>query len=62
MRAPEWGTPTTDLYRTAIEMAAFADDIGVDLIGLMEHHGSEDGYLPQPFTLTARMSASSFRR
>ena len=57
MRAPEWGTPTTDLYRTAIEMAAFADDIGVDLIGLMEHHGSEDGYLPQPFTLTAGMAA-----
>jgi len=57
MRAPEWGTPTTELYRAAIEMAAFADEIGVDTIGLMEHHGSEDGYLPQPFTLAAAMAA-----
>jgi alkanesulfonate monooxygenase SsuD/methylene tetrahydromethanopterin reductase-like flavin-dependent oxidoreductase (luciferase family) len=57
MRAPEWATPTNELYRTAIEMAGFADDIGVDTINLMEHHGSEDGYLPQPFTLAAAMAA-----
>ena len=57
MRAPEWGTPTAKLYGAALEMAAFADQIGVDRIGLMEHHGSEDGYLPQPFTLAAGMAA-----
>jgi alkanesulfonate monooxygenase SsuD/methylene tetrahydromethanopterin reductase-like flavin-dependent oxidoreductase (luciferase family) len=57
MRAPDWGTPTADLYRAAIEMAAFGDEIGVDSIGLMEHHGSGDGYLPQPFTLAAAMAA-----
>lgn len=57
MRSPEWGTPTNELYRAAIEMAAFADRIEVDRIGLMEHHGSDDGYLPQPFTLTASMAA-----
>ena len=33
MRAPEWATPTNELYRAAIEMAAFADDIGVDVEG-----------------------------
>lgn len=57
MRAPEWGTPAKDLYRAALEMAAFADEAGVDYIGLMEHHGSQDGYLPQPFTLAASMAA-----
>ena len=57
MRAPEWGTPTSELYRAAIEMASFVDAIGVDHIGLMEHHGSDDGYLPQPFTLAAAMAA-----
>ncbi len=57
MRAPHWATPTNELYRAAIEMAAFADEIGVDFIGLMEHHGSDDGYLPQPFTLAAAMAA-----
>ncbi len=57
MRAPEWGTPTHELYGAALEMAAFADQIGIDRIGLMEHHGSDDGYLPQPFTLAAGMAA-----
>jgi alkanesulfonate monooxygenase SsuD/methylene tetrahydromethanopterin reductase-like flavin-dependent oxidoreductase (luciferase family) len=57
MRAPDWGPPPNELYRAAIEMAAFADRIGVDQIGLMEHHGSDDGYLPQPFTLAAGMAA-----
>lgn len=57
MRAPEWGAPTAELYRAAIEMAAFADGIGVDNISVMEHHGSEDGYLPQPFTMAGGMAA-----
>jgi alkanesulfonate monooxygenase SsuD/methylene tetrahydromethanopterin reductase-like flavin-dependent oxidoreductase (luciferase family) len=57
MRAPSLGTPTNELYAAAVAMAAFADRIGVDCIGLMEHHGSDDGYLPQPFTLTAAMAA-----
>jgi alkanesulfonate monooxygenase SsuD/methylene tetrahydromethanopterin reductase-like flavin-dependent oxidoreductase (luciferase family) len=56
MRAPSWGAPTHELYGAAVEMAAFADTIGVDRIGLMEHHGSDDGYLPQPFTLAAAMA------
>jgi alkanesulfonate monooxygenase SsuD/methylene tetrahydromethanopterin reductase-like flavin-dependent oxidoreductase (luciferase family) len=61
MRSPSWATPTRELYRAAIEMAAFADEIGVDRIGLMEHHGSDDGYLPQPFTLAAAMAAVTRR-
>ena len=47
MRAPDFGAPTPELYGAAIEMAAFAEKIGCDQIGLMEHHGSDDGYLPQ---------------
>ncbi|RDH77663.1 LLM class flavin-dependent oxidoreductase [Mycolicibacterium moriokaense] len=57
MRAPEWGTPTLELYQAALEMAAFIDDIGVDNVALMEHHGSEDGYLPQPFPMAGAMAA-----
>jgi len=57
MRAPDWGAPAAELYGAAIEMASFCDRIGVDRINLMEHHGSEDGYLPQPFTLAAGMAA-----
>ena len=57
MRAPDWGTPASELYPAAIEMAAYADKIGVTSINLMEHHGSEDGYLPQPFSLCAAMAS-----
>ena len=51
MRAPAFGTPAPELYAAALEMAAFADQIGVTRINAMEHHGSEDGYLPTPFIL-----------
>ncbi|MFM6931544.1 MAG: LLM class flavin-dependent oxidoreductase [Novosphingobium sp.] len=61
MRAPDWGTPAAELYRAAIDMAAFCDRIGVDRIGLMEHHGSDDGYLPQPFVLASAMAAVTER-
>ncbi|MFA7585322.1 MAG: LLM class flavin-dependent oxidoreductase [Novosphingobium sp.] len=57
MRSPDWGTPTSELYAAAVEMAAYADTVGIDRINLMEHHGSDDGYLPQPFTLAAAMAA-----
>lgn len=61
MRSPAWATPTDELYRAAIEMAAFVDRIGADQIGLMQHHGSEDGYLPQPFVLAGGMAAVTSR-
>src|SRR3546814_16005724 len=61
MRSPDWATPTQELYGAAIEMAAFADRIGADRIGLMQHHGSEDGYLPPPFVLAGGMAAVTSR-
>jgi hypothetical protein len=68
MRSPSFGAPTQHLYAAALEMAAYADRIGVDRIGLMEHHGSDDGYLPQHLCWreasrrSRRMSASSLAR
>ena len=61
MRAPDLGTTPSDLYAAAIEMAAFADAAGFDSINLMEHHASEDGYLPQPFLLGSAMAAVTKR-
>jgi alkanesulfonate monooxygenase SsuD/methylene tetrahydromethanopterin reductase-like flavin-dependent oxidoreductase (luciferase family) len=61
MRAPDFGAPAVELYAQALEMAAFADKIGVDRIGLMEHHGSEDGYLPSPFVMGGSIAASTRR-
>lgn len=47
MLSPAWATPTHDLHGAALEMAALADAIGVDRIGLMEQHGSDDGFPPE---------------
>lgn len=57
MRAPDLGTPVPELYAAAVEMARWADENGLGGLLLMEHHGSKDGYLPQPFTLAAAMAA-----
>jgi alkanesulfonate monooxygenase SsuD/methylene tetrahydromethanopterin reductase-like flavin-dependent oxidoreductase (luciferase family) len=57
MRAPAFGAPASELYATALEMAAFADEIGISRINLMEHHASEDGYLPQPFVMGGGIAA-----
>jgi len=51
MRAREFGTPRRDLYAAALDMAAYADQIGVTRVNLMEHHGSDDSYLPTPFAV-----------
>jgi alkanesulfonate monooxygenase SsuD/methylene tetrahydromethanopterin reductase-like flavin-dependent oxidoreductase (luciferase family) len=61
MRGPAFGTPTATLYATALEMAAFADEIGISRVNLMEHHGSEDGYLPQPFVMGGGVAARTKR-
>jgi len=46
-----------DQYRTAIEMAQWADDKGCVGIGLSEHHCSEDGYTPSPLMLASAMAS-----
>jgi alkanesulfonate monooxygenase SsuD/methylene tetrahydromethanopterin reductase-like flavin-dependent oxidoreductase (luciferase family) len=61
MRAPAFGTPAAELYPAAIEMARWADETGLAGVLLMEHHGSDDGYLPQPFTLGGAMAAVTKR-
>jgi alkanesulfonate monooxygenase SsuD/methylene tetrahydromethanopterin reductase-like flavin-dependent oxidoreductase (luciferase family) len=57
MRAPAHGASTTDLYRTAIEMAGWAEGHGGLATMLCEHHGADDGYLPVPIPLAAAIAA-----
>lgn len=61
MRAPAFGAPARDLYPAALDMAAFADEIGIDRIGIMEHHASEDGYMPAPFVMGGAVAARTRR-
>jgi len=57
MRNPQPGTPKTELYRAAIEMAVWADERGFDTVQFSEHHGSDDGYLPSPIVLASAIAA-----
>jgi alkanesulfonate monooxygenase SsuD/methylene tetrahydromethanopterin reductase-like flavin-dependent oxidoreductase (luciferase family) len=57
MRAPEFGGSTTDLYKAAIEMAAWAETRGCVATAISEHHSSPDGYLPSPMVLASAIAA-----
>ena len=50
-------TTTSELMRTTIEMAAWAETRGCVLVGLSEHHASPDGYLPSPLVLASAIAA-----
>lgn len=58
MRVPDKSkTEIADQYQTAIDMARWMDDKGPCSIGLSEHHGAEDGYMPTPLMLASAMAA-----
>ncbi|MFT4615689.1 MAG: alkanesulfonate monooxygenase SsuD, partial [Bacteroidia bacterium] len=57
LRAPDFGASRQSLYDAALDMCAWADDIGFDTVGLGEHHAAEDGYLPSPIPMAAAIGA-----
>ncbi|HEY2214148.1 MAG TPA: LLM class flavin-dependent oxidoreductase [Acidimicrobiales bacterium] len=50
-------TTMADRYTAALDMAAWADQLGCVTIAISEHHGSADGYLPSPLPMLAAMAA-----
>lgn len=57
MRAPAFGAPAELLYQAALDMSAWADEIGFNVVSLGEHHASDDGYLPSPLPMCAAIAA-----
>ncbi len=58
--APGCADSQADRYRAAIEMASWAEDL-VDVVGLSEHHCTEDGFLSAPLQLAAMIAARTNR-
>jgi alkanesulfonate monooxygenase SsuD/methylene tetrahydromethanopterin reductase-like flavin-dependent oxidoreductase (luciferase family) len=62
LRAPAFGQAThAELYAACLEQCAWADEQGLDMVVLSEHHGVEDGYLPAPVTLAAAVAGRTRR-
>lgn len=48
-------------YAASLDMAAWADDNAIDVIGLSEHHDTPDGFLSAPLALAGMMLARTRR-
>jgi alkanesulfonate monooxygenase SsuD/methylene tetrahydromethanopterin reductase-like flavin-dependent oxidoreductase (luciferase family) len=61
IRAPDFGAQQADLFEACLEQCEWADKLGFQSVGVLEHHGSEDGYNPSPFVLAAAIAARTER-
>lgn len=48
-------------YQAALDMAAYVDQHGFDIVNLEEHHCAENGWLPSPMTMAAAVAARTER-
>lgn len=58
---PQWRQDPARLYGATLEMCEEAERLGADSVWFSEHHGFEDGYLPQPLTFAAAAAARTSR-
>ena len=61
LRAPDFGTPARKIYAATLDQCEWADDIGFDVVGLGEHHSSDDGYLPSPIPMAGAIGGRTKR-
>jgi len=61
LRAPDFGAPARELYAAALDQCEWADSLGFDVIGIAEHHATDDGYLPSPLLFAAAAAARTRR-
>ena len=58
---PPWKQDPARVYAFALELCEEAERLGAHSVWLSEHHGFEDGYLPQPLTFAAAVAARTAR-
>jgi len=51
------GASGPSTYSAALDIIAWADELGFERVGFGEHHQSEDGYLPCPLVFAAAVGA-----
>lgn len=58
---PGWRQDPARLYGFTLELCEEAERLGAHSVWFSEHHGFEDGYLPQPLTFAAAAAARTTR-
>jgi alkanesulfonate monooxygenase SsuD/methylene tetrahydromethanopterin reductase-like flavin-dependent oxidoreductase (luciferase family) len=58
---PGWRQDPARLYGFTLELCEEAERLGAESVWFSEHHGFEDGYLPQPLTFAAAAAARTTR-
>jgi alkanesulfonate monooxygenase SsuD/methylene tetrahydromethanopterin reductase-like flavin-dependent oxidoreductase (luciferase family) len=58
---PMAATTSSERFQAAIDMAVWADELGAGFVGLSEHHGCDDGYLPSPLVMAAAIASRTTR-
>jgi alkanesulfonate monooxygenase SsuD/methylene tetrahydromethanopterin reductase-like flavin-dependent oxidoreductase (luciferase family) len=62
LRVPSFAGGThAERYAACLDQCAWADEHGLDIVVLSEHHGVDDGYLPAPLTLAAAIAGRTKR-
>lgn len=62
LRVPPFGEAThAELYRACIEQSVWADERGLDVAVVSEHHGVPDGYMSSPITVAAAIAGATRR-
>jgi alkanesulfonate monooxygenase SsuD/methylene tetrahydromethanopterin reductase-like flavin-dependent oxidoreductase (luciferase family) len=58
LRQPDFAQPMlAERYAACLEQCAFAEERGVGMVVVSEHHGVDDGYLPSPLILAGAIAA-----
>jgi alkanesulfonate monooxygenase SsuD/methylene tetrahydromethanopterin reductase-like flavin-dependent oxidoreductase (luciferase family) len=62
LRAPDFASSTlVERYAACLDQCAFADEHGIGMAVVSEHHAVDDGYLPSPLVLAGAIAARTRR-
>jgi alkanesulfonate monooxygenase SsuD/methylene tetrahydromethanopterin reductase-like flavin-dependent oxidoreductase (luciferase family) len=62
LRIPPFSKAThAEQYAACLDQCAWADEAGLDIVVLSEHHGVDDGYMSSPVTLAAAIAGRTRR-
>lgn len=59
--SPAHGVTASQQYGACLEQSRWADALGLDMVVLSEHHGTDDGFMPSPVTVAAAVAACTER-